>query len=75
MILVNVLYVPNIRKNLISASLLCKRGIKIVLESDKLILSKSGCFVGKGYSCEGMFKLLIDNNKVMNSVYMLDYLY
>ncbi|KAL8090839.1 hypothetical protein AgCh_040053 [Apium graveolens] len=45
----NVLYMPNIRKNLVSGSLLNKHGFHIVIESDKVILSKSGMFVGKGY--------------------------
>ncbi|KAF2298893.1 hypothetical protein GH714_028823 [Hevea brasiliensis] len=31
LLLVNVLYVPEIRKNLVSASLLCKKGYKAVL--------------------------------------------
>ncbi|KAM4087168.1 hypothetical protein ACJW30_10G157300 [Castanea mollissima] len=41
MILTNVFHVPNIKKNLVSANLLCKNGVKAVLESDKLILSKN----------------------------------
>lgn len=64
LMLVNVLHVPDIRKNLVSASLLCKKGFKTVLDSDKLILFKNGLFVGKGYSCNGMFKLSVNNNKV-----------
>ena len=76
LILINVLHVPEIRKNLISANLLCKGGFKTVLEPDKLILSKNGVFVGKGYACDGMFKLSINsiiNNKNKNiSVYMVD---
>ncbi|XP_075491105.1 uncharacterized protein LOC142529455 [Primulina tabacum] len=44
----NVLYVSNIRKNLLSGSLLNKHGFRIVFESDKVILLKSGMFVGKG---------------------------
>ncbi|KAK0599690.1 hypothetical protein LWI29_007694 [Acer saccharum] len=64
-ILTNVLHVLDIKKNLVSANLLCKSGIKTV-ESDKLIISKNGMFVGKGYSCDGMFKLSI-NNKVNSS--------
>ena len=71
MTLLNVLHVPEIRKNLVSANLLCKNGIKTVLESDKLIMSKNGMFVGKGYSCDGMFKLSI-NNKVNSSVYIVE---
>ncbi|XP_027337291.1 MDIS1-interacting receptor like kinase 2-like [Abrus precatorius] len=39
--LVNVLHVPDIRKKLVFASLLCKRGFKIVMESDKIILLKN----------------------------------
>ena len=34
-ILTNVLHVPYIKKNLVYANLLCKSGIKTVLESDK----------------------------------------
>lgn len=43
----NVLYVPEIRENLASKSFLNKHGFHIVFESDKVILSKSGMFVGK----------------------------
>ena len=68
----NVIYVPEIRKNLVSASLLCKNGLKIVFESENCILTKNGVFVGKGYSCEGMYKLSLDINKIMNSAYIVD---
>uniref|UniRef100_A0A2N9H509 Reverse transcriptase Ty1/copia-type domain-containing protein n=1 Tax=Fagus sylvatica TaxID=28930 RepID=A0A2N9H509_FAGSY len=47
LILTNVYHVPDIKKNLVSTSLLSKNGVKVVLESDKLILSKNGVFVGK----------------------------
>jgi hypothetical protein len=63
LVLTNVYHVPDIKKNLVSASLLSKNGVKAVLESDKLILSKNGVFVGKGYSCNGMYKLSIIINK------------
>ena len=36
----NVQHVPSIRKNLISGSLLCRDGYKLVFESNKCILSK-----------------------------------
>ncbi|GKB09448.1 retrovirus-related pol polyprotein from transposon TNT 1-94 [Tanacetum coccineum] len=45
--LMNVLHVPNIRKNLVSGFKLCKSGIKAVIESDKMILSKANVFLGK----------------------------
>ncbi|GJV36868.1 retrovirus-related pol polyprotein from transposon TNT 1-94 [Tanacetum coccineum] len=48
--LMNVLHVPNIRKNLVSGFKLCKSGVKAVIESDKVILSKANVFVGKAYT-------------------------
>ncbi|GJW59596.1 zinc finger, CCHC-type containing protein [Tanacetum coccineum] len=53
----NVLYVPGIRKNLVSEIVLNKCGYKQVLESDKYILSRHGSFVGFGYVCNGMIRL------------------
>uniref|UniRef100_A0A2N9J2D4 Uncharacterized protein n=1 Tax=Fagus sylvatica TaxID=28930 RepID=A0A2N9J2D4_FAGSY len=71
--LTNVYHVPDIKKNLVSASLLSKNGVKAVLESDKLILSKCGVFVGKGYSCNGMYKLsLIINKNDVGCAYIVD---
>ncbi|RVW67317.1 Retrovirus-related Pol polyprotein from transposon TNT 1-94 [Vitis vinifera] len=52
--LINVLYVPDMNKNLVSGDLLGKPGIKAVFESGKLILSKSGNFVGKGLAHVGL---------------------
>ena len=60
--LVNVLYVLDMNRNLISVDLLSKLAIKVVFESGKLILSKFGNFVGKGYSCDGMIKLCTNDN-------------
>ncbi|KAL6350152.1 hypothetical protein AAG906_004091 [Vitis piasezkii] len=62
--LMDVLFVPEIRKNLVSASLLNKKGFKLVFESDKHVLTKSGTFVGKGYMSEGLFKLNVFNDNV-----------
>ncbi|KAJ4979583.1 hypothetical protein NE237_010363 [Protea cynaroides] len=71
LVLVNVLFVPEIRKNLVSLNLLCKKGIKAVLDSDKVVFSKNGAFVGKGYSCDGMFKLNIINKMNDASAYVV----
>ncbi|KAL8146420.1 hypothetical protein AgCh_004238 [Apium graveolens] len=73
----NVLYVPDIRKNLVSGSLLNKHGFRIVIESDKVVLSKSGMFVGKGYVTDELFKLNVmsikDDNEMENSsAYLLE---
>nr|GEV96083.1 zinc finger, CCHC-type [Tanacetum cinerariifolium] len=53
----NVLYVPGIRKNLVSEIVLNKCGYKQVLKIDKYILSRHGSFVGFGYVCNGMIRL------------------
>ena len=71
--LINVSYIPNMNSNLINRDLLNKPGIKAVFESSKLILSKSGNFVGKGYSCYRMIKLGINdkfNKMTSNSAYL-----
>ena len=38
----NVQHVPTIRKNLVSVSLLLRDGFKVVLESNKVVMSKHG---------------------------------
>ena len=43
----NVRHVPSIRKILISGSLLCRDGYKLVFESNKCVLSKYGTFISK----------------------------
>ena len=54
--LTNVLYVPKIRKNMVSGSLLNSHGFWMVFESDKFVLSKSGMYVEKSYMSNGMWK-------------------
>ena len=66
----NVQHVPSIRKNLISGSLLCRDGYKLVFESNKCVLSKYGTFVGKGYESGGLFCLSLNDayDKFVNHV-------
>ncbi|XP_030945271.1 uncharacterized protein LOC115969796 [Quercus lobata] len=63
----DVLYTPSMRKNLMSSFLLNKAGFKQTMESDNYVITKKGLFVGKGYACDGMFKLNIENNKASTS--------
>ena len=74
--LVDVLYVPEIRKNLVSGPLLSKKGFKLVFESDKFVLTKAGMYIGKGYLTDGMFKLNVIVSDAINknnaSVYIAD---
>ena len=68
----DVHYTSSMRKNLMSSFLLNKAGFKQTIESDNYVITKKGLFVGKGYACDGMFKLNVENNKEStNSVYML----
>ncbi|XP_072058273.1 uncharacterized protein [Arachis hypogaea] len=45
--LINILHVPDLRKNLVSVNLLCKKGFKVAMEFDKVILLKNDVFIGK----------------------------
>jgi hypothetical protein len=51
----NVHRVPTIKKNLVSGSLLCRDGYKLVFKSNKCILSKFITFIGKHYDSGGLF--------------------
>jgi hypothetical protein len=66
----NVQHVPGININLISGSLLCHDGFKLVFESNKFIVSKFGLFIGKGYDSGGLFRLSVidDSNNMTNSI-------
>ena len=67
----DVFLVPNIRKNLVFSFLLNKVGFKQVFEADQYVLSKKGMFVGKGYTCDGMFKLNVEMNENSSSTYII----
>nr|CAE01619.3 OSJNBa0042L16.8 [Oryza sativa Japonica Group] len=45
----NVQHVSSIKKNLVSGSLLCREGFRLVFECNKCVVSKYGTFVGKCY--------------------------
>ncbi|GJR98722.1 pol polyprotein [Tanacetum coccineum] len=75
--LTNVLYVSEIRKNLVSGWLLNKFGFRLVFESDKFVLSKNQMYVGRGYAMNGMFKLNVmvvknEINIMNSSAYLIE---
>ncbi|WVZ22010.1 hypothetical protein V8G54_000554, partial [Vigna mungo] len=72
LVLRDVLYAPELRRNLVSGVILNRLGFKLVFESDKFILSKGGVFVGLGYLCNNMFKLSVIND-VKDSVYVVNH--
>jgi hypothetical protein len=66
----NVQHAHSINKNLISDSLLCRDGFKVVFESNKFVVSKCGQFINKGYVCEGLFHFSVSDccNKSVNNI-------
>ena len=55
----DVLHVPNICWNLVLVSLLGKTRVRILFDSDKIVLTKNDAFVGKGYCNHSLFMLNI----------------
>jgi hypothetical protein len=66
----NVQHVPEINRNLVSGSLLCRDDFKLVFELNKFIVLKFGIFTGKCYDSGGLFCLSVndDCNNVANSI-------
>ncbi|WVZ55766.1 hypothetical protein U9M48_006388 [Paspalum notatum var. saurae] len=66
----NVQHIPSMNKNLVSGSLLLRDGFKVVLESNKVVVSRHGSFIGKGYVCGGLFRLSLSDfsNKCVNHI-------
>ncbi|WVZ85747.1 hypothetical protein U9M48_032635 [Paspalum notatum var. saurae] len=66
----NVQHVPSMNKNLVSGSLLLRYGFKVVLESNKIVVSRHGLFIGKGYVSRGLFRLSLSDfsNKCVNHI-------
>uniref|UniRef100_I1PYG9 Integrase catalytic domain-containing protein n=1 Tax=Oryza glaberrima TaxID=4538 RepID=I1PYG9_ORYGL len=66
----NVQHVPSIDRNLVSGSRLTRDGFKLVFESNKVVMSKHGYFIGKGYECGGLFRFSLSDfcNKSMNHI-------
>jgi hypothetical protein len=54
----NMQHVPSRNKNLVSEPLLCRDGFKLVFKSNKVVISRYGQFIGKGYDSGGLFRFL-----------------
>nr|GEV62859.1 zinc finger, CCHC-type [Tanacetum cinerariifolium] len=63
--LINVVYVPGLRKSFMFDLVLNKCGYKQVYESDNYILLRNGVFVGFGYYNNDIF--MLNHNKVPNA--------
>ena len=53
----DVLHMPDIRWNLVSAFLFGKIGVRIMFDSEKIVLTKNDAFFGKSYCNQGFFML------------------
>lgn len=73
----HVLYVPKICRNLVFG-FLNKAGVKLVFESNKIILSQNGDFLGKRFCHESLFVLDTDcenmNRYSTSSTYIVEFL-
>ncbi|BBN67288.1 hypothetical protein Prudu_35S000400, partial [Prunus dulcis] len=54
----DVRHVPAVRRNLISGSSLVKQGYKIVMESNRIVITRNDVFIGKGYIIKFLLKFL-----------------
>ena len=74
--LTDVLHVLEFRWNLIYVSLLGKAGVKVYFESNKIVMTRNGQFIGKGYCSQGLFMLnvlqIMNENASTSSAYMID---
>lgn len=70
----DILYVPNIRANLISVALLIKVRVKVSFESGKIVMTKNNIFIDKGYYNQGLFVLNIYGviNENASFAYLID---
>lgn len=64
--LTKVLFVPNMRRNLISSALLMIAGFKQTLDAGKLVITKNGGYVGKAF-CNGNLFVLDVMNEISGS--------
>jgi hypothetical protein len=65
-----VQHVPSINKNLVSGSLLYRYSFKVVIESNKFVVSKCRQFISKGYVCRYLFCFSVFDlcNKFVNNI-------
>ena len=65
LILEDCLYVPNVRRNLISATYLGKYGYCVILK-DNVVIKKSKMFICFGNIVDGLYILIPDKHKLYN---------
>ncbi|KAL8090653.1 hypothetical protein AgCh_039909 [Apium graveolens] len=53
-------HVPSIRRNIISGSCLVKNGFELSLKCNKVVITHTGTFFGKGYLSDGLFLINVE---------------
>jgi len=70
----NILYVPSLRRNLVSSSLLDVTGFEVNQKAEKIVILHNWIFVGKGYCSGGLFVLNVTadaaNGNASTSIYI-----
>ena len=67
----DVHHIPGLRKSLVSVKKLDDHGFRVVFDSQKVIISKKGSFIGKGYAKDNMYLLNL-NKDISISTYIVD---
>lgn len=67
----NVLHVSESRPTLVSVHLLSKVWVKLVFEFDRVVLTRSGVFVGKDYCSDGSFILNVEKHMIMHLLLLI----
>ena len=58
--LTRVHHVPDICRNIISESCLVKNGFELSLNCNKVVITHTGVFIGKGYLSNGLFLINVE---------------
>ncbi|KAL0411696.1 UNVERIFIED_CONTAM: hypothetical protein Slati_3759300 [Sesamum latifolium] len=64
-------HVPNVKRNIISGSVIVREGYELAFKFNKVVIQQFGIFIGKGYLDDGLFKVRVENNnknKISDSV-------
>ncbi|KAL0313933.1 UNVERIFIED_CONTAM: Retrovirus-related Pol polyprotein from transposon TNT 1-94 [Sesamum angustifolium] len=56
-------HVPIVRRNIISGSVIVRKGYELAFKFNKVVIHQFGNFIGKGYLDDGLFKVRVENNK------------
>ena len=66
LILKDCFYVPNVRRNLISATYFGKHGYYVILK-DNVVIKKDKVFIYSGNIVDGLYILTLDKHELYNS--------